>query len=133
VRMNTGDRRKGDVLDYRANGWVVGLHRDDVVLARGLWWRGSARSELSTVRPKAATAALVGGEAPIEIGRQLRVVEHEQAMGKLGRGWIGAEEVWCWLSTGVPCVAGAEEDDGGGMWLGRSEIGTGTGGTGCRR
>jgi hypothetical protein len=133
ARVNTGDRRKGDVLDYRANGWVVGLHRDDVVLARGLWWRGSARSELSTVRPKAATAALVGGEAPIEIGRQLRVVEHEQAMGKLGRGWIGAEEVWCWLSTGVPCVAGAEEDHGGGMWLGRSEIGTGTGGTGCRR
>jgi hypothetical protein len=84
--MNTGDRREGDVLDYRANGRVVELHRDDVVLARGLWWRGSARSELSTVRPKAATAALVGGEAPIEIGRQLRVVEHEQAMGKLARG-----------------------------------------------
>jgi hypothetical protein len=84
VRMNTGDRRKGDVLDYRANGWVVGLHRDDVVLARGLWWRGSARSELSMMRPKAATAALVGGEAPIEIGRQLMVVEHEQVMGKLG-------------------------------------------------
>jgi hypothetical protein len=37
------------VLDYRAYGWVVELHRDDVVLARGLWWRGRARSELSTV------------------------------------------------------------------------------------
>jgi hypothetical protein len=77
------------------------------------------------VRPKAAAAVLVGGEVPVEIGRQQRVVEHEQATGKLGRGWIGAEEVWYWLSTGVPCVAGAEEDGGGGMWLGRSKIGTG--------
>jgi hypothetical protein len=39
----------------------VELHRDDVVLARRLWWRGRARSELPTVRPKAAAAALVGG------------------------------------------------------------------------
>jgi hypothetical protein len=46
------------------------------------------------VGPKAATAVLVGGEAPVEIGRQQGVVEHEQAMGKLTRGWIGAEEVW---------------------------------------
>jgi hypothetical protein len=64
------------------------------VLARGLWWRGSARSELPTVRPKTAAAVLVGGEVPVEIGRQQRVIEHEQATGKLGRGWIGAEEVW---------------------------------------
>jgi hypothetical protein len=84
------------------------------------------------VRPKAATAALVGGEAPVEIGRQQVVNEHERASGKLAQGWIGAVEVWCWLSTGVPCVAGAEKDGGGGMWLGRSEIGTGTRGTGCR-
>jgi hypothetical protein len=52
------------------------LHRDDVVLARGLWWRGRARSELPTVRPKAAAAALVGGEAPVAIGGQLMVEEH---------------------------------------------------------
>jgi hypothetical protein len=102
------------------------------VLARVFWRRGKARGELSTTRPKAATAALVGGEVPVEIGRQQRVVEHEQATVKLARGWIGAEEVWCWLSPGVPCVARAEEDGGVGMWLGRSEIGTGTRGTGCR-
>jgi hypothetical protein len=102
------------------------------VLARVFWRRGKARGELCTTRPKAATAALVGGEVPVEIGRQQRVVEHEQETGKLARGWIGAEEVWCWLSSGVPCVAGAEEDGGVGMWLGRSEIGTGTRGTGCR-
>jgi hypothetical protein len=96
------------------------------------WRRRKARGELSTTRPKAATAALVGGEVPVEIGRQQRVIEHEQATGKLARGWIGAEEVWCWLSTGVPCVAGAEEDGGGGMWLGRSELGTGTEGIECR-
>jgi hypothetical protein len=89
-----GELREGDVLDYRANGWVVELQKDGVVLARGLWRRGSTRSELPTVGPKAAMAALVGGEAPVEIGRQQGVVEHEQAMGKLARGWIGAEEVW---------------------------------------
>jgi hypothetical protein len=93
------------VLDYRANRWVVELHKDDVVLARGLWWRGSARSELPTMRPKVATAAFVGGEALVEIGRQQVVNEHERASGKLARGWIGAEEVWCWLSTGIPCMA----------------------------
>jgi hypothetical protein len=54
----------------------VELHRDDVVLAKRLWWRGRARSELPTVRPKAATAALVGGEAPVAIGGQLMVEEH---------------------------------------------------------
>jgi hypothetical protein len=103
------------------------------MLARGLLWRGRARSELPTVGSKAATAALVGGDVPVGIGRQQRVVEHEQATGKLVRGWIGAEEVWCWLSTGVPCVAGAEEDGGGGMWLGCSELGTGSSRTGFRR
>jgi hypothetical protein len=36
-----------------------------------------AWSELPTVRPKAATAALVGGEVPVEIGMQQRVVEHQ--------------------------------------------------------
>jgi hypothetical protein len=51
------------VLDYRTNGWVMELHKDDVVLARGWWWRGSARSELPTMGSKVVTAALVGGEA----------------------------------------------------------------------
>jgi hypothetical protein len=31
-----GELWEGDVLDYRANGWVLELHKDDVVLARGL-------------------------------------------------------------------------------------------------
>jgi hypothetical protein len=84
------------------------------------------------VRPKAATAALVGGEAPVEIGRQQVVNEHERASRKLAQGWIGAEEVWGWLSTGMPCAAGARGDGGGEMWLGRLEIGTGTRRTGCR-
>jgi hypothetical protein len=46
------------------------------VLARGLWWRGRARSELPMVRPKAAAAVLVGGEAPVEIRGQLMAEEH---------------------------------------------------------
>jgi hypothetical protein len=72
----------------------VELHRDDVVLARGLWWHGKAQIVLSTVRPRAATVALVGDETLVTIGRQQRVFEHEQATGKLARGWIGTEEVW---------------------------------------
>jgi hypothetical protein len=88
-----GELWEGDVLDYRANGWVLELHKDDVVLARGLWWRGSARSELRTVGPKATAAALVGGEATVAIGRQQGVNEHERASEKLARRWIGAEEV----------------------------------------
>jgi hypothetical protein len=35
------------------------------------------------MRPRAAAAALVGNEAPVEIGGQQLVVEHEQATGKL--------------------------------------------------
>jgi hypothetical protein len=54
----------------------VELHKDDVVLARGLWRCGSARSELPTVRPRTATVALVGGGAPVAIGGQLVVDEH---------------------------------------------------------
>jgi hypothetical protein len=42
---------------------VIELRGDDVVLA--------------TVRPKAATAALVGDEAPAAIGGQQGVDEHE--------------------------------------------------------
>jgi hypothetical protein len=47
------------------------------VLARVLWWREDARIVLPTVRPKAATAALVGGEAPVAIEEQQGVDEHE--------------------------------------------------------
>jgi hypothetical protein len=32
----------------------------------------------------------------------------------------------------VPCVAGAEEDGGGEMWVGCSQIGSGTGAIGRR-
>jgi hypothetical protein len=56
---------------------VVERRGDDVVLARESWWRGDARSELSTMRPKAATAALVGDEAPTAIVGQQGVDEHE--------------------------------------------------------
>jgi hypothetical protein len=62
---------------------VVELRGDDVVLARELWGRGDARIGLPTMRPRAATAALVGDEAPVEIGRQQMVDEHEGAIGKL--------------------------------------------------
>jgi hypothetical protein len=55
---------------------VVKLHGGDVVLARESWWQGKARGVLPTVRPKAATAALVGDEAPAAIGGQQRVDEH---------------------------------------------------------
>jgi hypothetical protein len=56
---------------------VVELRGDDVVLARDSWGCGNARIVLPAVRPKAATAALVGDEAPIAIGRQQGVDEHE--------------------------------------------------------
>jgi hypothetical protein len=54
----------------------VELWGGDVVLAKGSWGCGEARAVLPTVRPKAATAALVGGETPIEIGGQRLVDEH---------------------------------------------------------
>jgi hypothetical protein len=47
-----------------------------VVLATVSCWRGRARVELSTMRPSAAAAALVGDEAPIAIGGQRLVGEH---------------------------------------------------------
>jgi hypothetical protein len=56
---------------------VVELHGDDVVLARESWWPGDARIELSMMRPKAVTAALVGDRAPATIGGQQGVDEHE--------------------------------------------------------
>jgi hypothetical protein len=65
-----------------------------VVLARESWWRGNARSELPTVRLKAATAALVGDGAPAAIGGQQGVDEHEQGMGKLAWGLMGARDAW---------------------------------------
>jgi hypothetical protein len=54
----------------------VELRGGDVVLAKGSWGCGEARVVLPTVRPKVATAALVGGEAPVEIGGQQLVNEH---------------------------------------------------------
>jgi hypothetical protein len=56
------------------------------------------------------------------------VEEHLCATGKLAQGWIGTEEAWCLLSTVMPCAAGAKGDGGGGMWVERSELCTGTGG-----
>jgi hypothetical protein len=56
---------------------VVKLHGGDVVLARESWWQGKARGVLPTLRPRAATAALVGDKAPVEIGGQQRVDEHK--------------------------------------------------------
>jgi hypothetical protein len=61
------------------------------VLTKESWWRGNARSELPTVRPKAATAALVGNGAPAAIGGQQGVDEHEQGTGKLVWGLMGAK------------------------------------------
>jgi hypothetical protein len=46
------------------------------------------------MRPRAAAAALVGNEAPVEIGGQQLVVEHEQAMGKLVQVLIGVGVSW---------------------------------------
>jgi hypothetical protein len=63
--MYTGDRREGDVLDYRANGRVLELHRGDVVLAKVLWWRGMARGELSTRSRRRRRTVAVGDEAPV--------------------------------------------------------------------
>jgi hypothetical protein len=38
--------------------------------------------------------------------------------------WLGT--AWVVLPTGVQCAAGAEEDGGGGMQLGRSKLGSGS-------
>jgi hypothetical protein len=54
------------------------------------------------------------------------VEEHQRATGKLVHRLIGVEMVWCGLPMDVPCAAGAEEDGGGGMRLGRSELGIGS-------
>jgi hypothetical protein len=77
ARMDAGERRENDTGHQRPHEVVVELHGDDVVLARESWWRGDAQIELSTRRPKAATAALVGDEAPAAIGGQQGVDEHE--------------------------------------------------------
>jgi hypothetical protein len=89
---------------------VVELHGDDVVPARESWWRGNARSELPTVRPKVATALLVGDRTLAAIGGQQGVDEHEQGTGKLAQGLVGARDVWWRLPTAMPIVAGAGED-----------------------
>jgi hypothetical protein len=65
AKFNTDDRWEGDVLDYRANGRVVELHRGDVVLATVLWWRGMARGELSTRIWRRRRTVAVGDEAPV--------------------------------------------------------------------
>jgi hypothetical protein len=48
---------------------VVELRGDDVVLARELWWRGKARSELSTRSRRRRRSVAVGEDASVEIGR----------------------------------------------------------------
>jgi hypothetical protein len=65
---------------------VVELHGDDVVLARESWWWGNAQSELPTVRPKAATAALVGDRTLAAIGGQQGSTSTSKERGSLHRG-----------------------------------------------
>jgi hypothetical protein len=91
---------------------VVELHDDDVVLARESWWRGNTRSELPTVRPKAATAALVGDRTLAAIGGQQGVDEHEQGTGKLARGLVGARGAW-WR---LPTATSASPEEESGQW-----------------
>jgi hypothetical protein len=50
---------------------VVELRGDDVVLARELWWRGKARSELSTRSMRRRRTVAVGEDASVEIRRWL--------------------------------------------------------------
>jgi hypothetical protein len=69
--MNTGDRREEDVRHERLHEVVVELRGDDVVLARELWWRGKARSELSTRSRRRQRTVAVGEDASVEIGRWL--------------------------------------------------------------
>jgi hypothetical protein len=111
---------------------TVELWDDDVVLARELWGCGTAWIVLSTVWPKEATMALVGDEAPVAIGRQQGVDEHERATGKLAQGLIGAEAAGWWLPTAMPSVAGAGEERR--RWnVGQgSRIGKSSGGIECR-
>jgi hypothetical protein len=71
ARMNTGDRRDEDVGHKRLHGVVVELRGDDVVLARELWWRGKARSELSTRSRRRRRTVAVGEDASVEIGKWL--------------------------------------------------------------
>jgi hypothetical protein len=77
ARTDAGEHRESDAVHESLHKVVVELHGDDVVLARESGWRGRARSELPTVRPKAATAALVEDEAWTAIGGQQEVDEHE--------------------------------------------------------
>jgi hypothetical protein len=99
---------------------VVELHGDDVVLARESWWRGNVRSELPTVRLKAATAALVGDRTLAAIGGQQGVNKHEQGTGKLARGLVGARDVWWRLPTATS--ASPEEESGRWKQLGLGRL-----------
>jgi hypothetical protein len=93
AKLNTGDRQEGDVLDYRANGRVVELHRGDVVLARGLWWRGKVRSELSTRNRRRRRTVAIGDEAPVsERGRELAGQLREDAV-ELKTGLVQVEQL----------------------------------------
>jgi hypothetical protein len=44
------------------------------------------------------------------------------------RAWWWRETAWDGLPTAVPSVARVRGDGGGGMWVERSELGSGTGG-----
>jgi hypothetical protein len=77
VRTDAGEHRDGNIGHQRLHQVVVELRGDDVVLARESWGCGDARIVLPAARLKAATAALVGDEAPVAIGRQQGVDEHK--------------------------------------------------------
>jgi hypothetical protein len=61
---------------------VVELRGDDVVLARELWWRGKARSELSTRSRRRRRTVALGEDAPAR--------EHEWRSGKPAEKLAGA-------------------------------------------
>jgi hypothetical protein len=82
-------------------------------------------------RPKATAAALVENRAPVEIGEDQGVVEHEQVTGKLVRALAGAEEVRCELPTGGWCTAGEEADGGEEMPFGFWKLDTGSSSSAC--
>jgi hypothetical protein len=113
ARTDASERRYDNTGHQRPHEEVVELHGVDVVLVRESWWRGDARIELSTMRQKAVTAALIGDRAWVAIGGQQRVDEHEQGMGKLARGLMGARDAWWRLPTAMPSVAEEEEAGGG--------------------